>query len=250
MRSKAKLKLTYWDSKLISGFLSIGLLYFAQDAQVAHWMCQCIDVHWMCALYAQNLREIVLISPMRNICARFAQDCTSFPNAQDLHPIYVQDLRKIVLIFPNAQDCTSFPNAQYMGKICARLYLFSPVRNICARFAQDCTYLYFFPQCAIFPQDCTSFSNTQYMRNICTRLYLFLQCAIYAQDSRKIVLLSRNICARLYLFLQCAIYAQDCTSFPNAQYMRKICARLYFSPQCAKIAGIIGRNMSHITYLL
>ena len=54
--------------------------------------------------------------------------------------IYVQDLRKIVLI--------------------------SPMRNICARFAQDCTF----------------FPNAQYMCKICTRLYLFLQCAIYVQD--------------------------------------------------------------------
>ena len=83
-----------------------GLLYFAQDAQLAHWMYQC-------AIYAQDLRKIVLLSPMRNICARFVQDCTSFSN--------VQDLRKIVVISPMrnicarfVQDCTSFSNAQYM----------------------------------------------------------------------------------------------------------------------------------------
>ena len=97
---------------------------------------------------------------------------------------------------------------------------------------------------------CARFSpNAQYMRKICTRLYLFSQCAIYAQDLHKIVLVSpirnictrfaqdctyvpnaqymRKICARLYLFLQCAIYMQDCTYFPNVQYMRKICIRLY-----------------------
>ena len=75
-------------------------------------------------------------------------------------------------------------NAQYMRKICAR---FSP--------------------------------NAQYMRKICTRLYFFLQCTIYAQDLRKIVLLSPmcNICTR---------FAQDCSYFSNAQYMRKICTRL------------------------
>ena len=65
----------------------------------------------------------------------------------------------------------------------------------------------------------------------------FCQCAIYGQDylpnaqyMHKITLLSpmRNICAR---------FAQDCTSFLNVQYMEKI-------------AGIIGKNMSHITYLL
>ena len=108
---------------------------------------------------AQYMRKIVLISPMRNICARFAQDCTYSPMRN-----ICQDLRKTVLISPMcnictrfAQDCTSFPNAQ-----------------LCARFAQDCTY----------------FSNAQYMHKICARLYFFLQCAIYAQDLRKIVLLS------------------------------------------------------------
>ena len=91
---------------------------------------------------------------------------------------------------------------------------------------------------------CARFSlNAQYMHKICTRLYFFPQCAIYAQDLRKIVLIfpmrtiyvqdlhkivlispMRNICAR---------FAQDCTSFPNAQDTHKICGRLYFSPQCA-----------------
>ena len=74
---------------------------------------------------------------------------------------------------------------------------------------------------------CARFShNAQYMRKICARLYFFLQCAIYAQDLRKIVLLSpmRNISPR---------FAQDCTYFPNSQYVYKICARLYLFPQCA-----------------
>ena len=58
-----------------------------------------------CAIYAQHLHKIALISRMRNICARlylllicrmrnicvrFAQDCTYFPNA---HHIYAQDCR-------------------------------------------------------------------------------------------------------------------------------------------------------------
>ena len=93
---------------------------------------------------------------MRKICARFS------PNAQYM--------RKI---------CTRFsPNAQYMRKI----VLLSPMRNICARFALDCT----------------SFLNAQYMRKICARLYFFPQCAIYVQDLRKIVVISpmRNICTR------------------------------------------------------
>ena len=60
-----------------------------------------------CAIYVQDMRKIVLISPMCNICARLY----FFPQCA----MYVQDLRKIVLI--------------------------SPMRNICARLAQDCTSL-------------------------------------------------------------------------------------------------------------
>ena len=89
---------------------SSGLLYFAQDAQDAHWMCQC-------AIYAQDLRKIL------SQCAIYAQDCTYFPNAQ-----YMRKIVLLVLISPMrnictrfAQDCTYFPNAQYMRKICARL---------------------------------------------------------------------------------------------------------------------------------
>ena len=73
---------------------------FAQDCTYfsnVQYMCKiCARLYFFpqCTIYVQDLRKIVLISPMRNICARFAQ------------------------------DCTSFPNAQYMCKICARLYLF------------------------------------------------------------------------------------------------------------------------------
>ena len=162
---------------------------------------------------------------MRKICARlyFFPQCARF-----------------------AQACTYFLNAQYTCKICARLYLFpqctiyeqdlrkivliSSMRNICARFAQDCNY----------------FLNAQYMSKICARLYFFPRCAIYAQDLRKIVLLSsmRNICARfvqdctssfsgdievqLYFCHSKALTqgstrcAQDCTSFLNVQDVCKI----------------------------
>ena len=43
-----------------------GSLYFAQDVQVGHW---------------------TFLLPMRSICARFAQDCTSLPNAQYMRKI-------------------------------------------------------------------------------------------------------------------------------------------------------------------
>ena len=64
--------------------------------------------------------------------------------------------------------------------------------------------------CGRFARDCTYFLNEQYMLKICARLYLFSQCATYAQDLRKIVLIPpmRNICSR---------FAQDCTYFLNAQ---------------------------------
>ena len=72
-------------------------------AQVRTFLCQC-------AIYVQDLRKI--LSLMFNICPRFAQDCTYFPNAQYMHKIhtrlyfflqcaiYAQDLHKIVLLSP------------------------------------------------------------------------------------------------------------------------------------------------------
>ena len=157
-----------------------------------------------CTIYArffhdvQYMRKIVLLSPMRKICARFVQGCTYFFNAQYMCKIcariyfilqcaiYAQDLHKIVLHSPVCnictrfvQDCTYFSNVQYMRKI----VVISPMRNICTKFPQDGTY----------------FSNAQYMCKISTRLYLCLQCAIYVQYMHKIVVISPicNICARL-----------------------------------------------------
>ena len=90
------------------------------------------------------MHKIVLISPMHKYmckistrfqlflqCARFVQDCTSFPNAH-ICTRFAQDCTS----FPNAhicarfaQDCTSFHNVQYMWKI----VLLSPICNICTR---------------------------------------------------------------------------------------------------------------------
>ena len=134
---------------------------------------------------------------MRKICAGLYL----FPQCA----IYVQDLRKIVLLFPMRDICTYFSNVQYMRKI----VLISSMHNICTRFAQDCTSF------SIYAQDLHKIVLISPMCNTCARLYFFLQCAIYAQDLRKIVVISPvgNIYAR---------FAQDCTYFSNAQYMRKI----------------------------
>ena len=145
--------------------------------------------------------KIVFLFPMPNKCAGFAQDCTSIPSVQSMWKIcgrlyfflqctiYVQDLHEIVLL------SQMWIYAQDLQKI----VLLSLMLNICARFAQDCTY----------------FPNAQYMRKNCERLYFFLRCTIYGQDLHKIVLLSPmcNICTR---------FAQDFTSFSNVQYMHKI----------------------------
>ena len=159
-------------------------------ARISHNAQDCTSFS-QCAIYAQDMckicARIVLIPQMRNICARFAQDRTSFRNAQNM--------RKIVLL--------------------------SSMRNICARFAQNCTSFPMRNICATFAQDCTSFSNAQHMPKICARLYLFPQCTIYAQDCTYFlnVQYMRKICARfvqdlckIVLLLQCAIYAQICTS--------------------------------------
>ena len=110
---------------------------------------------------------------MRNICARlyFFPQCARF-----------------------AQDCTEFSNAQYMCKICTRLYCFPNVqymRKICAK-------LYLFLQCALYVQDLHKIALISPMHNICVR---FAQDFTYfpnAQYMRKIVLIypMRNICAR------------------------------------------------------
>ena len=42
----------------------------------------------LCGIYVHDLHKIVLISSMRNICARFAQDCTYFSNAQYMCKIF------------------------------------------------------------------------------------------------------------------------------------------------------------------
>ena len=73
----------------------------------------------------QDLRKIVFISPMCNIYARFAQDCTYFPNAQYMHKICAR-----LYLFP---EC-----AIYAQDLC-KIVLISPMHNICTRFVQDCT---------------------------------------------------------------------------------------------------------------
>ena len=152
--------------------------------------------------YAQYLRKLGLsfvnaqylckiLSLMRNICARFAQDCTYFPIAQYMCKICTRlDL---------------FPNAQYVRNICSRLYCFSNAQYM----RKICTRLYFF-------------SNAQYMRKICARLYFFLQCAIYVQDLHKVVLTSpvHNICTISQALLEeichishiCSKFRMVCTS--------------------------------------
>ena len=122
--------------------------------KVAHWMCHAQYMRKICARFyfnPQYLHKIVLISQ----CAIYTQNLRKLY----LCAIYAQDLRKIALISPMrniwarfAQDCTYFLNAQYMRKVCARLYLFL--------------------QCTIYVQNCIYFTNAQYMHKICARLYL------------------------------------------------------------------------------
>ena len=142
-------------------------------------ICARLYFFFQCPINVQDLLKIVLLSPVCNLCGRFAEDCTSFSNAQYMHRF--------------VQDCTSFSSAECMHKICIRLSLFpqcriyvedfwkivliSTMHNICARFSQDCTY---FPNVQYMHKictDCTSFSNVQYKFKICARLYFFLKCA-------------------------------------------------------------------------
>ena len=227
--SKTKLTWNICVMKLLK-----GLIVFCARCASCALDVSMRNIRKICARFSPNAQYMRTIctrfcfSPMRNICARFAHDCTYFP------------MRNICPRF--AQDCTSFPNAQYMRKICARLYFFLQ----CAMYALDLCKIVLLSSmrniCAKFAQDYTCVPSAQYLCKICTRLYLFPQCAIYAQDLCKIVLISPmcNICTR---FVQDCTYfpsaqyickiSADCTYFPSAQYMRKICARLYLFPQCA-----------------
>ena len=68
--------------------LIIGHMLFSGFEALAH------NFFPQCAIYAQDLRKIVLISPMRSICATFAQDCTSFSNVQRLQAL-LEEIRHI-----------------------------------------------------------------------------------------------------------------------------------------------------------
>ena len=143
--------------------------------------------------------------------------------------------------------------AIYAQGLC-KIVLISPIHNICARFPQECTYS---PMRNIYVQDCTYFPNAQYMPKICTRLYLFLQCAIYAQDLCKIVLLSpmHNYAQDLHKIViispkrnTCTRFAQDCNSFSNAH----ICARL--EQDCTSLPNVqrlqaLLEEICHISHI-
>ena len=137
-------------------------MYYAQDAQAAHWLRKMRKLRIGCAInaqgiYAQDLRKLGLsfvnlqdlrniLSPTRNICVRFVQDSLPSP-MRNIFPRLYCFLQCAIY----AQDCTYFPNAQYLRKV----VLLSAKRNVCAR-------LYIFPQCAMcarFSPDCTSFPN-------------------------------------------------------------------------------------------
>ena len=122
----------------------------------------------------QYMRKIVLISPICNIWARFAQKCTYFPKVQYIHNICA----RLYFFFQctiYVQDCTSFPNVQYMHKICARLYLLpyvqymckivltSPMHNICARLC------FSLPMCSICTRLQALLEEICHISHICSK---------------------------------------------------------------------------------
>ena len=84
----------------VSLFVQIQILRtFSVNAQ---YMCN-IYARFspQCAIYGQNLRKVVLLSPMRNICKRlyffpqcaiYAQDCTSLPSVPCPLTIYALNI--------------------------------------------------------------------------------------------------------------------------------------------------------------
>ena len=131
------------------------------SAQYMRKICKRLYLFPQCAIYVQDFT----CSPMCNICVRFVEDCTYFSNVQYMRKIvlilqcviYAQDLHKIVL--------TSFSNAQYMCKICARLYFFPQ----CAIYVQDLPKIVLLPQYAIYVQDLCKIVLISPMRNICAK---------------------------------------------------------------------------------
>ena len=152
---------------------------------------------------------------MRNICTKFVQ----------VKAFFCQCAIYIYARF--AQD--NLPNVQYMSKNAQDLHkIISPMRNICAR-------LYLFLQCTIYAHDCTSFPNVQYMCKICTSA----QYCTYFSNAQYM----RKICVRLYFFPQYARFAQDCTYFLQsaiyAQDLRKIVLLSPMRNKCQDLHKIV-----------
>ena len=101
---------------------------FLLNAQYMRKICTRLYLFPQCAIYVQNLRKIVLISLMRNICARFGQDCTYFLNAQYMHKIYTR-----LYLFPQyaiyVQDLCKITFHSSMCNMYARLYFFLYLTN-------------------------------------------------------------------------------------------------------------------------
>ena len=129
---------------------------------------------YICARFAQDSL------PMRNICARFAQDCSYFSNAQYMRKIcarlyffpqcaiYVQDLRKIVLL--------------------------SPMRNICTRFAQDCGYF----SNAQYMQSCDTLGQSLRVTEV--QLNLNISSTVLAQISCQLKQFAASLKLDLHLY--------------------------------------------------
>ena len=76
------------------------------------------------------------------------------------------------------------------------------------------------PRLIVFCARCARLRFAQVRTFVC-------QCAIYAQDLRKILSLVRKIALFSPMCNICTRFVQDCTSLQSAQYMHKICARLH-----------------------
>ena len=133
-------KVPTWLRKFLNGpasFWDLFSSYLAQSSYLVRNITQNQDVCFSSARPKRSvyrgayciLRKIVLLSPMPNMCARFAYNCTYFSNAQYMC--------KIVLIFPMRNICARFAKFVYAHDL-RKIVLISPMRNIFARFAQDC----------------------------------------------------------------------------------------------------------------
>ena len=105
---------------------------FAQDSLPMCKICAKFCFFPQCAIYVPDLHKIVFISPMHNICARFVQNCTSFPNDLKTEKNLMKSSSQIYFVLPFMKQVI---NINVFCARCTFCILDVSMCNICRRFA-------------------------------------------------------------------------------------------------------------------